>query len=216
MTHSEYLEKLRELPDALAKLALERAWQCRDFEIELYWKRATYFWAFIASTFVGYVALITSDWYEKIDNAQHVEVYLLICTGFVESVAWHLSNLGSKGWQRNWEAHIDLLEDRFTGPIYKTVALTRTYSVSKINEIVSATVCLVWLLLGAKYLATNDLIRVWVPGAEINWFVAIGTVATVLAVVAMIFGHGRGRFSGVEVQMYKRDVWYKNSEGTSV
>ncbi len=34
--------------------ALERAWKNRDFEIDKYWSRATYFWTFIASAFVGY------------------------------------------------------------------------------------------------------------------------------------------------------------------
>ena len=43
--------------------ALERAWKNRDFEIEHYWKRATYFWTFTAATFLGYFTVLT-----KVDN----------------------------------------------------------------------------------------------------------------------------------------------------
>lgn len=40
------------------KLALDRAWQTRNFEIEMYWKRASYFWAFIATSFGGYPNIV--------------------------------------------------------------------------------------------------------------------------------------------------------------
>ena len=36
--------------------ALEHALDIRKFEIELYWKRATYFWTFIGATLAGFVA----------------------------------------------------------------------------------------------------------------------------------------------------------------
>jgi len=107
--------------------ALERAWKNRDFEIDLYWKRAMYFWAFIASTFTGYLALIGSDKYAH-SQASFVE-YLLLCLGCLLSLAWVLVNRGSKTWQENWEAHIDLLEDKITGPLYKTVLFKSTHSV---------------------------------------------------------------------------------------
>jgi tRNA A-37 threonylcarbamoyl transferase component Bud32 len=37
------------------KEALKQALDIRKFEIDLYWKRATYFWAFIAVSFAGYL-----------------------------------------------------------------------------------------------------------------------------------------------------------------
>lgn len=37
--------------------ALEQAHDIRKFEIDLYWKRAAYFWTFIAATFAGYFLL---------------------------------------------------------------------------------------------------------------------------------------------------------------
>ena len=42
------------------KKALEIAWNTRDFEISMYWKRATYYWAFITSIFVAYFHILNS------------------------------------------------------------------------------------------------------------------------------------------------------------
>jgi hypothetical protein len=188
-----------------AEKAFDKAWEIRNFEIELYWKRATYFWAFVASTFVGYFALVGAEKYSKADRYQHAEVYFIICLGFIVSLAWLLTNRGSKQWQRNWESHIDLLENQFTGPLYKTVVPSRTFSVSKINELVSAAICLVWISLGAKFLLDANLLHLtWKP----NWFVLIATMATVLLSMAMTLGYGRGRFGERTVQMYRRSVEY--------
>ena len=41
--------------------ALEIALDIRKFEIDLYWKRAAYFWTFIAAAFAGFSALRTSS-----------------------------------------------------------------------------------------------------------------------------------------------------------
>ena len=121
LSKSDYEKDLVDIDPKIAEKAFEKAWEIRNFEIEMYWKRATYFWAFIASTFVGYFALINSSNYSKPDKFNHIEVYFLICIGFILSVAWILTNKGSKSWQRHWEAHVDLLENAFTGPLYKTV-----------------------------------------------------------------------------------------------
>ena len=63
MTEDEYKNAFRE-PDRVdgqlkesetrAGRALAYALDIRKFEIELYWKRATYFWGFIAAAFAGY------------------------------------------------------------------------------------------------------------------------------------------------------------------
>ncbi|WNC72723.1 hypothetical protein RGQ13_01710 [Thalassotalea psychrophila] len=208
LTEDEYREELKCDDPEIAERAFNKAWEARNFEIEMYWKRATYFWAFIASTFVGYFALVGSDNYQKHDNYAHVDVYIIICIGFVLSYAWLLTNIGSKSWQRHWEVHVDLLEDKFTGPLYKIVHPKETYSVSKINEIVSAVFTAVWLLLGFKYLAEQNLLNVYSSLNNINWFVVVTSVLSVLAVVSMTKGHGRGKFSDRVVKMHKRNVVY--------
>lgn len=139
---------------ALLEAALEQARDARKFEIEMYWKRATYFWAFIAAAFVGYAAFF---------NYRHAfAAFLMSMIGLVFSHAWYLANRGSKFWQENWENHVELLEDSVTGPLYKTIAQRpipqkkedQTFddrwigplplSVSKINGVVSMFVILIW------------------------------------------------------------------------
>jgi hypothetical protein len=207
LSREDYNAALVDISEEKAKMAFERAWSIRNFEIEMYWKRANYFWAFIASTFVGYFALVSSDKYSLPDEFNHVEVYFLICIGFILSIAWVLTNKGSKSWQRHWEAHVDLLEDKFTGPLYKIVYPTKTYSVSKINEIVSLVFSAIWILLGVKYLFDQDL--VFIGHGKPNWLVISSSITVVLALMAMIFGYGRGRFSDRQFIMHRRKITYE-------
>lgn len=180
------------------KEALEHALDIRKFEIELYWKRATYFWTFIGAVFVGFFAVQTfsvplppippnppnSDYASAIWNYTSLLIsfretkadlsVVLSCLGLVFSFGWFCVNKGSKQWQENWENHVDLLEDEITGPLYKTVLgrlpLERlkgcprekcsldyvkgqiknlvtgpdSFSVSKINQIISLYMTLLW------------------------------------------------------------------------
>jgi hypothetical protein len=132
------------------KLALE----IRKFEIELYWKRATYFWTLIAATFAGYLALASSE-----RSVLHPSLLFLVsCIGLVLSASWYLVNRGSKYWQENWERHVDSLEDEFAGPLYKMTISNEQFrwwkpwdgypfSVSKVNQLTSFFAALVWLAL---------------------------------------------------------------------
>lgn len=142
------------------KRALEHALDIRKFEIDLYWKRATYFWTFIGATFAGFLGVQASSAQNKPDLS-----VVLSCLGIVFSFAWFLVNRGSKFWQENWEKHVDILENKIQGPLYKIV-LSRntedfsrsekikdwitgpsTISVSKVNQLISLYVFLVWIVL---------------------------------------------------------------------
>jgi hypothetical protein len=105
---SETEEKVKEQKPKHEE-ALIRAWKNRDFEIEMYWKRAAYFWVFIATTFAGYFALQTVDKSKIIGNEIDIRFlsFIVICLGICFSWSWVLVNKGSKKWQENWEAHID-------------------------------------------------------------------------------------------------------------
>ncbi len=76
LSEAEYKSDLLD-DETKAKVAFEKAWEIRNFEIEMYWKRASYFWAFIASAFVGYFALVSSSNYRLQDRFNHAEVFLL-------------------------------------------------------------------------------------------------------------------------------------------
>lgn len=141
--------------DSRAGRALAYALDIRKFEIELYWKRATYFWAFIATAFAGYVLSSKSG-----DDIKPWLMLLFSALGLVFSFAWYLVNRGSKFWQNNWERHVDLLEDITLGPLYKVVAedisnknpitAAAKFSVSKINQILSVFITVIWLLIFVK------------------------------------------------------------------
>ncbi|MCM3904811.1 MAG: hypothetical protein ND866_24200 [Pyrinomonadaceae bacterium] len=71
LTKDEYRGRLVDIDPVKAERAFNKAWETRNFEIELYWKRATYFWAFIASAFVGYFGLVNADVYRLENRYQH-------------------------------------------------------------------------------------------------------------------------------------------------
>jgi hypothetical protein len=138
--------------------AFKVALDVRKFEIELYWKRATYFWAFIAATFIGYNAVQNSPDKDFLK-------YLLSGLGLVLSFGWFLANRGSKKWQENWEHHVDHLENDVVGPLFKVTLPRKSpegvlgwlefvtvgpsgHSVSKINQMLSLYMFLIW---GALY-----------------------------------------------------------------
>ena len=201
LTREEYFARLLADPRR-AERAFEKAWAVRNFEIEMYWKRAMYFWAFITSAFVAYFGLMSGAAARNATSARsHPEIFLVVCLGFVLSFAWLLTNRGSKQWQRHWELHLELLEDEVTGPLYKTVHPEKTYSVSKINELVSAIVAFAWVLLGVKYLVDLELFPF---GSRFDWFVLTSMVATIAITMAMTLGYGRGRFGAREFRMFAR------------
>lgn len=160
LSNDEYKSKfdLVECPDSEKRCnALKIALDIRKFEIELYWKRTTYFWAFIGATLVAYCEAA------KIGSGSHNFGYLLreifSAAGLIFSFAWLKLNQGSKFWQANWEAHVDNLEDETQGPLYKVIAQShnesqrflgaRPFSVSRVNQWVSFFIFCIWCLLVA-------------------------------------------------------------------
>ncbi len=140
---------INKLEENTEYLAFKKAWEIRNFEIEMYWTRAKYFWAFITSAFAGYFGIL------NLEGQNHSLEFLLIIIGLLLSLAWHFGNLGSKKWQENWENHIDLREDQFTGSLYKTIFVEKGFSISKINECVSGFFIVVWILLLGRFFALS-------------------------------------------------------------
>jgi hypothetical protein len=188
---AEYKEKLGlEQPDTNKKEALNYALEIRKFEIDLYWKRATYFWTFIAAAMAGYFLI------QKSEGSENSFLSIVIgCLGFVFSFAWFWVNKGSKYWQENWENHVDLIEDFVVGPLYKIVTgrpeednkkpfrnfVTgpAPYSVSKINQIISLFVTLLWAVLIFHALPPFDL------EAPVEWRYVVIIFFSFLACIAI-------------------------------
>ena len=203
MNQEDYDKKFetKDSESKLLKSAFDQVSDIRKFEIELYWKRATYFWALIAVAFAGYFSILAS---EHMPNKYFLAL-IVSCIGLVFTFAWFLSSRGSKYWQENWENHLDLLEDKVTGPLYKTL-LERpghintvekyitgplSVSVSKINQWVSVFVVFSWGVLvsysGYKSLSPLAL--------SIDQWLVIGSHSLVIIIAllscAMMFGFGK-------------------------
>lgn len=214
-SNQEYIDKFRSTSsraaDPINTKALEHALDIRKFEIDLYWKRAAYFWAFIAATLAGFVAIQASD----SENKEMLSV-LLANLGIAFSMAWLSANRGSKHWQENWEKHVDMLEDDIHGPLYKVVLTRRPpkglrefvvhlltgpspISVSKVNQLISFYVTTMWIALLIYALPPIE------PSRPINWLYSILTTTTILLCAAFLT-IGRS---------YQGNYWHQGSIRTS-
>ena len=155
----------------LLQSAFAQASDIRKFEIELYWKRATYFWALIAVAFAGYFAVASASF----DEGKSLFLTIIASAGFVFTFAWFSANKGSKYWQENWENHLDLLEDCVTGPLYKSylqrpdqgnfyekyITGPQRYSVSKINQWVAVFTLFIWVSLTIHSISKHEAYCSW-------------------------------------------------------
>jgi hypothetical protein len=80
--------------DRKAEIAFNTAVEARKLELQLFWTRSLFFWGFIAVTFAAYGQLP--------DKSPYLSE-IAACFGLVCSVAWSLSNRGSKFWYESWE-----------------------------------------------------------------------------------------------------------------
>ncbi|HUN56111.1 MAG TPA: hypothetical protein VMU29_13250 [Smithella sp.] len=127
------------------KEKFEKALATRNFEIELFWKRALFFWGFIAAAFIALAG--SHSKYPRL-------AILLSCFGVVCSLCWTLANRGSKYWQENWETKVDLVGKNRVGDLFtknepiqdKGIWLSaRKYSVSRLTIGLSDYTFLLWV-----------------------------------------------------------------------
>ena len=180
--------------DRVSKNALDQALDIRKFEIELYWKRAAYFWSLITAAFAGYFALIT--------NNQKDLSLIVACIGFILSFSWYLVNRGSKYWQSNWERHVDCLEDKHNGPLYKTIVANNEFSifkfwsaypfsVSRINQLVSLYISVIWLSLLVRSLPEKIFPKQLYENS--HWLLIYFTFLYIFILILLGKGHAKER-----------------------
>jgi hypothetical protein len=194
-------EEKNEKQEKKRKAALKRAWANRDFEINKFWTRSTYFWGFIALIFGAYIT-VTTEKYSSQTKAMHLDLYLILLGG-IFSAAWLLVIKGSKRWQENWEAHIDKLEDAITGPLYKTVYCTRSrfFSVSNINAFLAWIVIITWCWLFIMYILGNiepfKMFFNWLLSIQKEWLFIIAPITGAIIGVGLMLTKGqsaRGKY----------------------
>ncbi|MEA5104469.1 hypothetical protein [Pantoea sp. S18] len=125
------------------KEAYSKSHDIRKFEIDLYWKRATYFWLFMVALFTLIGLAIKSD-----DHFILAITPLVCIFGILISQSFNFANKGSKYWQEHWEKNLDMLEFYVSGDLYKIKTETKDNkpSVSFINEYISASLVNLWKL----------------------------------------------------------------------
>jgi hypothetical protein len=121
---------------------LRTAYENRNFEIELYWRRAGYFWAFQAVA-LGAIGLVVRE-----NEASLDVVALLTILGFLTALLGCLSAKGSKFWQESWEAHVDHLELLRSAQLAQVIVVREppSYSVTKLNLRFMKLLAAAWLI----------------------------------------------------------------------
>ena len=188
------------------KRALKKAWQLRDFEIGLYWKRTIYFSTFIGALFVGF--------YNIRDDCSLKTIIAILGTAI--SWVWFLTNKGSKFWQENWENHIIFLEQEFNSEIY-SVTLNKSgecffnplnghsYSISRLNGFIVLLIWMAWVFLLIKELFFNmvslcEVIASFI--AILIFYIFLSLISDLLFASQKNFSE-RGQIKGADIE-YRR------------
>lgn len=171
-----YLDALGQTdPDKLTEVR-RVAHEIRRFEIELYWKRATYFWAFQLVAFAA-LSLIFKDGGLKSPALLPVPAAI----GVITAVAGILTARGSKFWQENWEAHVDMLEEETGERLTQVVMCRRSpqYSVSRVNEFLLRVFALGWtaVLVLSAFPQAIDIYRLYLK-PTLGLLILTGTALT--------------------------------------
>lgn len=200
----DYIDSFKCIENSSLDKVYERASDIRKFEIELYWKRTTFFWTMIGTIIAGYFLT-----YSKIEDDSiklPKIVFSLANLGLIFSVGWYFVNRGSKFWQINWEKHIDCLEDFVIGPLYKTTLKTDYYrgklmnltapypfSVSKINQVLNLVIIFFWLILLADFVCEFFICNIF--------YVSI-VVFTLSSIISLfIFTH-----TGIDIYPFNKNL----------
>jgi|GEM_PF-6053165 hypothetical protein len=132
--------------------ALEYCYKRLDEEINLYWSRSNYFLMIMLllpaayySVWMSYFPEATKDTlFPKVLKVVLLSISLL---GVLLSYIWLLTLKSCKIWQKNWEKHIERLEDGVIGPLLKMTyherdkakwwKISRRRSLTGLNEYVA-------------------------------------------------------------------------------
>ncbi|SOB60142.1 conserved membrane protein of unknown function [Pseudodesulfovibrio profundus] len=168
--------------------AYDKAHEVRQFEIELYWKRALYFWGFEAAFMLAFGTLLAKG---NGTTGQFYFLFLVSIFACFFTLLWRVALKGSKQWQENWESHIDMLEECISGNLYKTVLHNKNndvfYSVSKVNEAINSLIIAMWIVIGGVCLCIAPTISN--PNnneADLFWLGCLGIF--LIAAFSIIFG----------------------------
>lgn len=123
----------------LLKEAYEKAHDIRKFEIELYWKRASYLWT-INAAFIVFLGImlrgVNSPGSLSVNHLTMFPEVVISIFGIILCTIFSVISVSGKYWQENWEAHINMLEPFFSGHLHKTQIFRekKFYSISDLHD----------------------------------------------------------------------------------
>ncbi len=176
---------------------LEIALGARQLELELFWRRALFFWGFIASAFIGFA----NTYPERPMVAMAVSCFGVIC-----SLCWALVNRGSKYWYEAWEVKVkryggEDVQKLFSHPEAsqkKGLWSAKRYSVSRVAIALSDFTFVLWvgiLLCQAVPFFIKDIEKCSPSKFVVG---ALLLVTVIYAVLILARGHGRQSASATE------------------
>lgn len=192
---------------AVEKL-LDLAYDHKKLEIEMYWKRATYFWGFVV---LSYTALFLVSSPKNSTNETNISTLNLMISslGLVFSWGWYLVNRGSKYSTKKWQGIIDYLEDKISKPFNrlsivdnsKLWHLSSSYkiSVTKINLTISIFNVVIWTI----FFISNSLITL----TKMNLCTIFGIkdtyifAATVMSIILLLFSTRDAKNKKIELRL---------------
>lgn len=122
---------------------LDKAHEIRRFEIDLYWKRTTYFSVFTTLLFTAYFAVLIAD---GIGNQSTI---LLAISGFglVFCAIWIFANRAGVFWYEHWEKYVDKYERKLGEKLHakKPCPYTKPTSLKRLNYCILALVLIMWI-----------------------------------------------------------------------
>lgn len=210
----QYFEAIGTKDKATLKAALVAAHDIRKFEIELYWKRATYFWLLQAAIFTA----LGFMWHGQDADAAGLVPLGLTSLGFLTAIASWFAAEGSKFWQENWERHIDILEDNQGVLLHKTAWVGRDgirWSVSGTNGWLNIFFSVFWLgLFVSQVMISAEWGRIELacsPTNVIDWNAVKATLIVLFTITGFVALWSRGsRLEGKRV--WPRLVTRKKTE----
>lgn len=134
----------------LLKEAYDKSHATKNFEIELYWKRATYSWTLIAAL-ITLCGLLINTYLNKSQGNEKI-IFIILAISFAGLFITILCNLilqSGEYWKKNWEIHTVLLEPLFSGRLYAThvISANNRLSIAKLNGLLYMMVIACWLLI---------------------------------------------------------------------
>ncbi|KFD19197.1 RipA family octameric membrane protein [Yokenella regensburgei] len=190
---------------AILKEAYDKAHSIRNFEIELFWKRASYCFTIIAALITLCGVLASTYFKPNISERDH-NLLLLIAfisfLGVVFTIMSHLMMVSGEYWKRNWELHISMLEPLFSGRIYSThlVSSENRTSISRMLLLFFMAIYVCWLVILGFVLKENE-----------NFIIPLFVILIASVVYIVIFTFSKNKTQDVFVTSYFVRITHKDN-----